>query len=101
MTGTTFLFAPAHHPALRNAMTVRRELGVRTVFNALGPIANPARATHQLIGTYDDRIRPILAGALGRHLTLPRKKVTIAWNRVSRALIPLRPIALPAPSGKD
>jgi anthranilate phosphoribosyltransferase len=64
--GITFLFAPAHHPALRNAMTARRELGVRTVFNALGPIANPARATHQLIGTYDDRIRPILAGALGR-----------------------------------
>lgn len=62
--GITFLFAPAHHPALRHGGTARRELGVRTIFNALGPIANPARATHQLIGTYDDRLRPILAATL-------------------------------------
>jgi anthranilate phosphoribosyltransferase len=39
---------------------------VRTIFNALGPIANPARATHQLIGAYEDRLRPILAETLGR-----------------------------------
>jgi len=64
--GITFLFAPGHHPALRHCGAARRELGVRTLFNALGPIANPARATHQLIGAYDDKLRPILAGALGR-----------------------------------
>jgi anthranilate phosphoribosyltransferase len=64
--GITFLFAPAHHPALRHSGPPRRELAVRTIFNALGPIANPARATHQLIGAYEDRLRPILAETLGR-----------------------------------
>ena len=61
-----FLFAPAHHPALKHAAVARRELGVRTIFNALGPLANPARATHQLVGVYDDSLRPIAAQALGR-----------------------------------
>ena len=51
--GLTFLFAPAHHPALRHAAPTRRELGVRTFFNLLGPLANPAFATHQLVGLYD------------------------------------------------
>jgi anthranilate phosphoribosyltransferase len=59
-----FLFAQAHHPAMRHVMPVRRELGVRTLFNCLGPLANPAGATHQLLGAFDDAIRPILAGAL-------------------------------------
>ena len=59
-----FLFAPAHHPALRHASVARRELGVRTVFNALGPLANPARATHQLVGVYEEALRPIAAKAL-------------------------------------
>jgi anthranilate phosphoribosyltransferase len=62
----TFLFAPAHHPALRHSGPTRRELAVRTIFNALGPIANPARATHQLLGAYEDRLRPILAETLAR-----------------------------------
>lgn len=61
-----FLFAPAHHPALRHAAAARRELGVRTIFNALGPLANPARATHQLVGVYDDALRPVMARALGK-----------------------------------
>jgi len=64
--GITFLFAPAHHPALKHAAQARRELGTRTIFNALGPLANPARATHQLVGVYEDRLRPIAARALGR-----------------------------------
>jgi anthranilate phosphoribosyltransferase len=59
-----FLFAPAHHPALKHASVARRELGIRTIFNALGPLANPARATHQLVGVYDDTLRPIAASAL-------------------------------------
>ncbi|HZU84885.1 MAG TPA: anthranilate phosphoribosyltransferase, partial [Polyangiaceae bacterium] len=64
--GITFLFAPAHHPALKHAGQARRELGARTIFNALGPLANPARATHQLVGVYEDSLRPIAARALGR-----------------------------------
>ncbi len=59
-----FLFAPAHHPALRHVAPARKELGVRTVFNCLGPLANPAQATHQLLGAYDDALRPVLARTL-------------------------------------
>lgn len=64
--GIAFLFAPAHHPALKHASQARRELGTRTIFNALGPLANPARATHQLVGVYDDALRTVAARALGR-----------------------------------
>lgn len=59
-----FLLAPVHHPAMRHVMPVRRELGVRTLFNCLGPLANPAGATHQLIGAFSDELRPILAQTL-------------------------------------
>lgn len=62
--GIAFLFALAHHPAVKHAMPTRRELGIRTLFNCLGPLANPAGATHQLLGAYDDNVRPLLAGAL-------------------------------------
>ena len=66
--GIGFLFAPAHHRALRHAAPVRRELGVRTFFNLLGPLADPAGATHQLVGVYDPaRVRQVaeVLGALG------------------------------------
>jgi len=62
--GIAFLFAQAHHPAMKYAGPVRKELGVRTLFNCLGPLANPAGATHQLLGAYDDGIRRVLAEAL-------------------------------------
>jgi len=62
----TFLMAPLHHPALRHAAKARKELGVRTMFNALGPLANPARATHQLVGVYADELRATVAKALGK-----------------------------------
>ena len=48
--GFTFMFAPRYHPAMRNAAPVRRELGVRTIFNLLGPLTNPAGATYLLVG---------------------------------------------------
>jgi anthranilate phosphoribosyltransferase len=64
--GIAFLFAQAHHPALKHVAQARRELGARTIFNALGPLANPARATHQLVGVYDEALRPVAADALRR-----------------------------------
>ncbi|MEN8006734.1 MAG: anthranilate phosphoribosyltransferase [Candidatus Krumholzibacteriota bacterium] len=51
--GIGFLFAPGLHPAMKHAMPVRRELGVRTVFNVLGPLTNPAGADRQLLGVFD------------------------------------------------
>jgi anthranilate phosphoribosyltransferase len=63
-TGVAFLFAPLYHPALRHAAVPRRELGVPTVFNFLGPVANPARPASQAVGVADARMGPILAGVL-------------------------------------
>ncbi|MEB2313804.1 MAG: anthranilate phosphoribosyltransferase [Polyangiaceae bacterium] len=63
-TNIAFLMAPMHHPAMRHGGVARRELGIRTVFNVLGPLANPARATHQLLGAYEDALRPVLAESL-------------------------------------
>ncbi len=62
--GLVFLFAPSFHPAMRELGTVRRELGIRTIFNALGPLANPAGATRQLIGVGRPELVGLLADAL-------------------------------------
>jgi anthranilate phosphoribosyltransferase len=62
--GSAFLFAPLYHPALRHTAAPRRELGVPTVFNILGPLANPARPAAQAVGVADARSGPILAGVL-------------------------------------
>lgn len=59
-----FLFAPALHPAWRPAVSPRREVGVRTVFNALGPLCNPAFAQAQVIGVYDESLVELLGGVL-------------------------------------
>ncbi len=64
--GITFCFAPVFHPALRHAALTRRELGVGTTFNFLGPLANPARPQAQAVGCADPRMAPILAGVLAR-----------------------------------
>lgn len=62
--GIAFLFAPLYHPALRHAGPTRRELGVPTVFNFLGPVANPARPQAQAVGVADPRMGEIIAGVL-------------------------------------
>jgi anthranilate phosphoribosyltransferase len=62
--GIVFLFAPLYHPALRHAAAPRSELGVPTVFNFLGPVANPARPQAQAVGVADPRMGPVLAGVL-------------------------------------
>ena len=63
--GICFLFAPAHHGALRHVMPIREQLGFRTIFNILGPLSNPAGARRQLLGVYDDRLVEPLARVLG------------------------------------
>jgi anthranilate phosphoribosyltransferase len=62
--GIAFLFAPLYHPALRHAAPMRRELGVPTVFNFLGPVANPARPGAQAVGVSDPRMGEVIAGVL-------------------------------------
>ena len=64
--GIGFLFAPHHHGALRPAGPVRRELGFRTLLNLLGPMTNPASATHQLVGIFDPSRVETVAEVLGR-----------------------------------
>lgn len=64
--GIGFLYARAFHPAMRFVAPVRVQLGVRTVFNVLGPLSNPAGADHQVVGVADERMAPHVAGALAR-----------------------------------
>ena len=59
-----FLLAPAHHPAMKAVLPVRRALGVRTIFNVLGPLLNPAGARRQVMGVYAARLVPIVAEAM-------------------------------------
>jgi anthranilate phosphoribosyltransferase len=64
--GFGFLFAPTHHPAMRHAAPIRRELATRTVFNVLGPLTNPAGARAQVVGVYAPELVPTIADVLAR-----------------------------------
>jgi anthranilate phosphoribosyltransferase len=64
-TGFGFLFAPLFHPAMKYAIGPRREMGIRTIFNVLGPITNPAGARRQIVGVFTDRFTEPLAQVLG------------------------------------
>jgi anthranilate phosphoribosyltransferase len=74
----TFMFAPRYHPAMRNAAALRRELGVRTIFNLLGPLTNPARATHLVVGV----ARESLVKRIGETLrALGAKRGAVVYGR--------------------
>jgi anthranilate phosphoribosyltransferase len=64
--GLGFMYAQSHHPAMKNVAQARRELGIRTVFNVLGPLTNPAGASRQLIGVFDPDMTHKMAETLGR-----------------------------------
>ncbi|MCX4245757.1 anthranilate phosphoribosyltransferase [Paraliomyxa miuraensis] len=82
--GVGFLYAPALHPAMKHAMGPRRALGIRTLFNLLGPLTNPAGATRQLLGIFDPRRCEDVARALGA-LGSRRVLVVHGFRRVVRA----------------
>lgn len=63
--GIGFMFAPTFHPAMKYAAPSRKEIGIRTVFNILGPMTNPARAQAQLLGVFDESLTMIMAEVLG------------------------------------
>ena len=62
--GIAFLFAPALHPAMKHAIGPRKEIGIRTIFNILGPLSNPAGAQHGVLGVYHRDLVPVMAEAL-------------------------------------
>jgi anthranilate phosphoribosyltransferase len=62
--GIGFMFAPNFHPAMKHAIGPRREIGIRTIFNVLGPLSNPANAKVQLVGVYDGKLTEKLAQVL-------------------------------------
>jgi anthranilate phosphoribosyltransferase len=62
--GIGFLYAPLFHDAMKHALAPRKEIGIRTIFNILGPLSNPANATSQVLGVYDARLTETMAGVL-------------------------------------
>jgi anthranilate phosphoribosyltransferase len=64
--GICFCFAPLMHPSMKHVAAVRKKLGIRTIFNILGPLVNPAGAGYQLLGAGRPELRPFLAGAMAR-----------------------------------
>lgn len=76
--GVGFMFAPAHHSAMKHAIGPRKELAVRTIFNVLGPLTNPAKAPNQVMGVYDknlvEPIANVLKGLGSRHVMVVHSK---------------------------
>lgn len=75
--GIGFIFAPNFHPAMRYVQPVRKDLKMRTIFNVMGPLINPAFPTHQLLGVYDERLVPIIGDVL-KNLGL--KHAMVVWG---------------------
>src|SRR5436309_6132197 len=77
-TGIGFMFAPNHHSAMKHAAPVRKELGIRTIFNILGPLTNPAGAPNQLLGVFHPDLVGILVRVLQR---LESKHVLVVYGK--------------------
>jgi len=77
-TGLGFMFAPIHHPAMKNVAPVRREMGVRTIFNILGPLTNPAGAPNILMGVFHPDLVGIQVRVLQR---LGARRALVVWGR--------------------
>ncbi len=77
-TGVGFMFAPIHHPAMKNVAAVRREMGVRTLFNILGPLTNPAGAANILMGVFHPDLVGIQVRVLQR---LGARNALVVWGR--------------------
>jgi anthranilate phosphoribosyltransferase len=73
--GFGFMFAPTHHPAMKHAGPVRRELAARTVFNVLGPLTNPAGARAQVMGVYSPELVPVIADVLAQLGAVRRREI--------------------------
>ena len=84
--GIGFLFAPSFHCSMKNAITPRRELGIRTVFNMLGPLTNPSRASRQLIGVFEDKLTSVFAQVL-RNLGIKRAMIVHAADGMDEITI--------------
>src|SRR5690606_26616660 len=77
-TGIGFMYAPLHHPAMKNVAAVRREMGVRTLFNILGPLTNPAGAPNILMGVFHPDLVGIQVRVLER---LGARHALVVWGR--------------------
>ena len=88
-TGIGFMFAPAHHPAMKHAAPVRKDLGVRTIFNILGPLTNPAGAKNLLLGVFHFDLVGIQVRVLQR-LGPSASWWSMAWRAWTRSRFPAR-----------
>ena len=79
--GIAFMFAPSFHPAMKNIVPVRKALGVRTVFNILGPLLTPAGAKRLMLGVYTPELLEAYGAADGgRHCALQRRVAAAEWR---------------------